>query len=84
MNITMYTRTSPPCPYCNQAKALANSKNLSYENIDIGTDITLQEFKEKFPNVQTVPLIIVDDNIIGGFMEFRKFVTSQELGDMSL
>ena len=84
MKITMYTRTNPPCPFCLQAKQLAESKNIEFENIDIGTNITMQEFREKFPNARTVPLILDDGVVIGGFNEFRNYILSTELGGLSI
>lgn len=84
MNIVMYTRTVPPCPMCNQAKSLAKSKNLDFKAIDIGTEISIDEFKEKFPTSKTVPVILIDDKVIGGFTEFRNYISSKELGELSL
>jgi len=84
MKIVMYTRTNPPCPFCLQAKQLAGSKNIEFENIDIGTDITMQEFRERFPNARAVPLILDDGVVIGGFNEFRNYILSTELGGLSI
>ncbi len=84
MNIVMYTRTNPPCPMCMQAKALANSKNYKFENIDIGKDISVEEFQSIFPAARAVPLILVDGEIVGGFNEFKNYLLSRSLGDLSL
>lgn len=84
MKIVMYTRTNPPCPFCNQAKALAKSKNLEFTNIDIGTDITLEMFQSQYPTARTVPVILVDDEVVGGFNEFKNYLLSKSLGELSL
>ena len=84
MKIIMYTRTNPPCPFCKQAKQFAENKNIPFENIDIGTDITVQQFQEKFPAARSVPLILDNDVVIGGFTEFCNYVLSEELGGLSL
>ena len=84
MNITMYTRTTPPCPMCNQAKALAKSKGLEFKNVDIGTDITLEAFQSEFPAARVVPLILVDGMVVGGFNEFKNYLLSKSLGELSL
>ena len=84
MKIIMYTRTNPPCPFCKQAKQFAENKKIAFENIDIGTDITVQEFQEKFPAARSVPLILDNDVVIGGFTEFCNYVLSKELGEMSI
>jgi len=38
-----------------------------YEEIKIGRDLTREEFKEQFPEVKTVPYIIIDGTAIGGY-----------------
>lgn len=83
-NVIMYTRTNPPCPFCLQAKQLAKSKNIDFTNIDIGVDITREEFQVKFPSARTVPLILVDGVAIGGFSEFNAYILKQQLGEMTL
>lgn len=64
---TIFTRHTPPCSFCISAKELLTSKNLSYTEHVIGTDLTRDEFLEQFPDVKTVPLIILNGKIIGGF-----------------
>lgn len=80
----MYTRTNPPCPMCMQAKALAKSKNLEFQNIDIGKDITVEEFQTQYPAARAVPLILVDGDVVGGFNEFKNYLLSKSLGELSL
>jgi glutaredoxin 3 len=84
MKIIMYTRSNPPCPYCVQAKALAESKGYSYTNIDIGKDISREEFMDQFPGAKTVPLIIIDGEVVGGFTDFKNYVLSKTLGEMTI
>ena len=61
-----------------------NEGTFTFENIDIGTDISVQEFQEKFPSARSVPLILDHDVVIGGFNEFCNYVLSKELGEMSI
>lgn len=78
----MYTIYSKPsCTYCDQAKALLNSLNLSYEEriIDIGQTkidgkiyVTVQQLKELIPTAATVPQILKDGVLIGGFAQLKK------------
>lgn len=84
MNITMYTRTNPPCPMCNQAKALAKAKGLEFNNVELGTDITLEEFQNQFPAARVVPLILIDGMVVGSFNEFKNYLLSKSLGELSL
>lgn len=84
MKVKMYTRTSPPCPYCVQAKSLAGSRGIVFENIDIGKDITAEEFVAQYPGAKTVPLILIDDEVIGGFNDFKNYLLTKSLNEMSL
>jgi glutaredoxin 3 len=59
------------CPYCDQAKALLNSKGIQFEEKKIGDGYTREELLEAVPNARTVPQIFLDDKLIGGFTELR-------------
>jgi glutaredoxin 3 len=59
------------CPYCEQAKALLNSKGIQFEEKKIGDGYTREELLEAVPNARTVPQIFLDDKLIGGFTELR-------------
>lgn len=79
----IYSRSNPPCPYCEGAKLLASTKMVDHHVIDIGKDIQMDEFTELFPNQKTVPMILVEEDglrsPIGGYTEFKKHLDSQEL-----
>ena len=62
------------CPYCDSAKNLLISKGYSYHEFIIGQDIARDEFVEKFPNVKTVPYIIIGNNHIGGYKQLIDFI----------
>lgn len=61
--------SKPDCPYCDQAKNLLNMKGYTYTEFVVGEDVTREEFMESFPNVKTVPYIIVGNNHIGGYKQ---------------
>lgn len=82
--LTFYTRTNPPCQFCMKAKALAEQKDIAYRNIDIGNDITLDEFKQQYPQARSVPLIVDGDTVIGGFLEFQQYVAQQDMKGMTI
>ena len=67
--ITIYSTDN--CPWCDRAKELLTQKGETYEEIKIGREITREEFLEQFPNVRSVPYIIIDENVIGGFEQLR-------------
>ena len=62
------------CPYCDQAKALLQSKNIPFEERKIGDGYTKEELLEAVPNARSVPQIFLDDKLIGGFTELRQYV----------
>ena len=60
------------CPWCVRAKELCDQNNQSYTEIIIGEDIAVEEFRTKFPEVRTVPFIVIEDTIIGGFVQLQE------------
>jgi glutaredoxin len=67
------------CPHCKNAKELMDRKGDTYITKEIGTEISLDDFKEAFPNVRTAPLIIESDGtIIGGYQDLVKYYDSNE------
>lgn len=78
---TIYSREEPPCLFCMAAKRLLTDKGEAFENLVIGETITLDDFKAKFPDQRTVPLIFKGDKKIGGYDELKKHM---ELENLSL
>tara|TARA_B110000503_G_C7102675_1_gene394530 strand:- start:859 stop:1107 length:249 start_codon:yes stop_codon:yes gene_type:complete len=72
MKVEIYSK--PACPFCVQAKALAEREGheLTYKMLD--EDFSREELFEVFPTARTFPQIIVDGNKIGGFTEFKALV----------
>lgn len=62
------------CPFCDQAKALLTSKGIAFEERKIGDGYTKEELLEAIPTARTVPQIIINDQLIGGFTELRKYI----------
>jgi glutaredoxin 3 len=62
------------CPYCDQAKALLKQRDVRFEEKKIGDGYTKEELLEAVPNARTVPQIIINGNLIGGFTELRKYI----------
>jgi glutaredoxin len=62
------------CAYCKQAVSFCESNNLSYEYREVGQGWTREQLLEAVPNARTVPQIFVNDNLVGTFAEFRKYM----------
>jgi len=72
MKVEIYSK--PQCPFCVQAKALAEREGyeLTYKMLD--EDFDRETLMETFPGARTFPQIIVDGKKIGGFTEFKALV----------
>lgn len=59
--------TTPTCPFCHRAKALLNSKGITYEEINVAGDRNLRSaMTERANGRRTVPQIFINDQPIGG------------------
>lgn len=76
MKVEIYSK--PQCPFCVQAKALAERKGyeLTYKMLD--EDFDREALMETFPGARTFPQIIVDGEKIGGFTEFKALVDASK------
>jgi len=78
MIVEIYSK--PQCPYCVQAKALAEREGheLTYKMLD--EDFDRETLMETFPGARTFPQIIVDGEKIGGFTEYKALVETKKSG----
>jgi glutaredoxin 3 len=65
------------CHFCDQAKALLTQKNIKFEERKIGDGWTKEELLETVPTARTLPQIIIDGNVVGGFNELKKMFEQQ-------
>lgn len=68
--------TKDACPYCDRAKNLFRSKGQEYTEMKIGVDVTREEFMNIFPEVRSVPYIIINGEKVGGFNELTEWYNS--------
>lgn len=62
------------CPFCDKAKALLKMKGIEFEERKIGDGYTKEELLEAVPNARTVPQIIIDGKLIGGYTDLEKYL----------
>lgn len=77
MRTVVYSK--PQCPYCDKAKRLLDMKEIPYETITIGTDITREGLLEEFeangmPQPRSVPQIILAGKYIGGYDALAEYI----------
>ena len=59
--------TSKMCPYCSRAVRLLQSKNISFEQIDVSmSGVLRQTMSSRASGRTSVPQIFIDDDHIGG------------------
>ena len=67
MSITIYSK--PNCVFCDKAKAMVKNLNLDYEEKMFGKDFnSVEELYEAVgKQVRTMPQILIDGKLIGGY-----------------
>ena len=59
------------CPYCDMAKTLLKNKGIVFEERMIGVNWTREQLLESIPNARTVPQIILNGVLIGGYEQLK-------------
>ena len=72
---TIYSK--PSCGYCLQAKDLLTMEQLPFDYLTLGTNYSLQEFMELFPDARTLPMIVKDGECIGGYNNLVEYLKQQ-------
>ncbi len=78
--ITVYT--SSFCGYCIAAKSLLSKKGVPFEEINLSTSPELRDDVTKKWQWRTLPLIIINDKLIGGFRELAMLESDNKLDSL--
>jgi glutaredoxin 3 len=71
MEVIIYSKEQ--CPYCDMAKNWMKSKNIAFTEHKIGTNgFTRENLLEAVPSARTVPQIVIDGKLVGGWDDLRK------------
>jgi glutaredoxin 3 len=77
--ITVYSKNN--CPFCDRAKNLLKLKGIEFEERNITTgDWTKEQLMESVPGARTVPQIVINGQLIGGFNELQQHLQNVEGG----
>ena len=77
MKIIIYTTSY--CPFCDAAKNLLKSLNIEFYEVDLTDNLEERlEISTKY-NWRTVPLILINNKLIGGFDELNNLNNNGEL-----
>jgi glutaredoxin 3 len=67
------------CPYCQRAKALLNSKQLAFREIDVDEDPKLRDEMTARSGRRTVPQIFIGERHVGGCDDLYALESKGEL-----
>ena len=67
--VTIYSTQT--CPYCKMAKLFFNNNNIEYTDKDVGEDQGASEEMIKKSGQMSVPVIVVDNQVVIGFDEAK-------------
>lgn len=82
--IEIYTKHN--CNYCVKAKNILTSLNVPYKEFVVEVDVTRDFILDKFPNARSYPVIVINNEFIGGLVEFESHVLEhrQNVGKLFL
>ncbi len=79
--VTVYSTAS--CPFWLKAKNLLEKWNIDYSEVAIDTgDSALKEFRDTTQGARTVPQILIDGKLIGGFSDLTELHMDGELDQL--
>ncbi|MFT5504628.1 MAG: glutaredoxin 3 [Gammaproteobacteria bacterium] len=79
--VTLYSTAT--CPICVKAKTMLDKWHISYDEISIDNDAkALEQFITVTNNAKTVPQIIIDGKVIGGFSELTELHMDGDLDNL--
>ena len=73
--------SSSKCVYCEQAKSLLTEYGYAYRDVDLYDPNKIDEviaFTQNYGNFQTVPQIVIEDRIVGGYEDLVKYLKEND------
>lgn len=77
MKIVMYSKDD--CSYCDRARELLKITGKEFIEYKLGKDFTRETLKAVFPSAKTFPVIVLDNNYIGGYNELSEIAKEGRL-----
>ncbi len=71
--------TSSYCPYCIRAKQLLDSKGVEYDEVNLDKNPEKKLETMQMFNWRTVPIILIGDELIGGYDQLVSLERSKKL-----
>ena len=79
MNVIVWSKTN--CAFCLKAKHLLKDKNIDFEERLIGQKWSREELLEMVPDARSVPQIIIDEKVVGGYNKLVKYLNTLDIPD---
>ena len=67
---TVYSKEN--CPHCVRATTRLEVRGEPFKVLKLGEDVDLDDFKRDNPNVRSVPYILFNEEVIGGYDELSR------------
>jgi len=71
MKVEIYTKQT--CMFCTKAKEWFKEHNIPYEEHDVSASADFKAMQERVPGAKTVPQIIIDGHVIGGYDTLKEY-----------
>ena len=78
--VTVYT--TDPCSFCARAKGLLKARGVEFEEINLSKDPDGRMELVKRTGMMSFPQVIVDGELLGGFVEVQAAADSGRLDDL--
>lgn len=72
MNVIVWSKDN--CPSCHKAMTLLDTYKVNYEVRKIGTEWTREQLLEAVPNARSVPQVVINNDIIGGYEALATYI----------
>jgi len=66
--------TKDAYPYCDMAKALLTRMNIPFTTRKLHDDLTREQIQEMAPGARTMPQIIINGSVIGGYDQLNTYI----------
>lgn len=61
--------TTEPCAYCTRVKMLLKAREVEFREVNLSSDpLGFQELAQR-TGMMTLPQVVIDDTVVGGYME---------------
>lgn len=74
--------TKDPCPYCVRAINLLTDKGIAFEEVDLTDQPAEIERLKNETGWRTVPMILINDKLVGGYTDLKALDEEGKLDSM--